>query len=334
MDAKEKELSDFKAKMDAKVNVIVHCIFPDVQVLPLKHTGLHHRPAGDEIMLALHKGKDIITDSIRNHGAWETSVLYVMQHALRVMASRTGKAPVVIDIGANMGTMCVPLAAEGYETHAFEMFPNNVRLLNISRCINSIPASRLQIHHAGLSDREHECIFISDKNFISDATLKCDDRTKPMSHWNAGDVFRDNYIVRGKAQLRRFDSLLDERDLQRKLDEGRPFVVKIDVEGHEIHALRGANRLLSHPNKPRLIHAEAWSTLNCTALAKLMFSYGYIGYAQESQRWVTDLVEAVAWWKYFSAKTNQNNIMWVHPDYAQDFTGTLGIGTIMKPTMK
>ena len=96
-----------------------------------------------------------------------------------------------------------------------------------------------------------------------------------MSHWNAGDVFRDNYIVRGEAQLRHFDSLLDERDLQRKLDEGRPFVVKIDIEGHEIHALRGANRLLSHPNKPRLIHTEAWRTLNCTALAELMFSYYY-----------------------------------------------------------
>ncbi len=149
--------------------------------------------------------------------------LALLKHLGRAPSTRT-----VLDIGANIGTVALPLVREGWfpAAVAVEPEPRNFRLLSDNIRLNGL-GGRIQALNIALSDHE--------------GTIRLQ---------LSADNFGDNRIVVGEAEagwetvdvpVRRLDDVLKDRGIAPK-DVG---LIWMDVQGHEYHVLKGAERLLS-----------------------------------------------------------------------------------------
>ena len=140
---------------------------------------------------------------------------------------------VVADAGANIGiyseflSRCV--GANG-AVHAFEPSPENFERLQAATCkLANVHASRAAVgEHSGKSE-----LYISDKLNVDHRTYSAEAtsrRTIPIEM-----VALDDYFKAGE----------------------RVDLVKIDIQGYEVHALRGAKRIL-HENPEIKLLLEFW----------------------------------------------------------------------------
>lgn len=139
---------------------------------------------------------------------------------------------IVMDVGANIGIYTQFLSrrvGNAGQVHAFEPAPQNCRrLLESVRHLNNV-----RVHQAAASDRTGELVLhLSDEN-------NADHRV-----FDSGD---------GRKSLRVACTQLDDC-----IDPGRPVdFIKMDVQGHELHVLRGAQRILSESPRLRIL-VEFW----------------------------------------------------------------------------
>jgi FkbM family methyltransferase len=135
----------------------------------------------------------------------------------------------LIDIGANIGTVSVPVAATGSNVFAIEMLPENALKLSLSVLANVMP--NLRVMQAALSVAEG-LLHYSGSGPWGQVTNKADGQTAAC--------YRLDTVV---ALL----GLNDPNFLTTT-----PLVVKLDVEGHDYEVLRGATSLLT-TRRPVLI---------------------------------------------------------------------------------
>lgn len=144
-----------------------------------------------------------------------------------VAIRRTGPAPMVFDGGANLGqfTERVLAARPNATIHAFEPAPQTFQAL-----LRKFPTG-VQLHNFGLSDHEGDATMYADEPTSESASVMPQDR----SHWSDHDDFQPIGVVK----LRTIDDVCDELGIER-ID-----LLKLDVEGAELRALRGASRMLA-----------------------------------------------------------------------------------------
>lgn len=119
-------------------------------------------------------------------------------------------------------------------------------------------------------------------------------------------------LIRNKVQATRLDTLLRANgDLQKDV-----VAVKMDVEGHESFALRGAEKLFTE-QKPMLMLEEANRNDRVTAV---MMGYGYFHCERHDGKMVPHLAYSTA-----------NDGYWVHPDRVEGYR-KLGIFEGKVPT--
>ena len=184
----------------------------------------------------------------------------------------------VVDVGANIGIYALPWAAAnaGVTVHCFEPNPAVRARLERNVALNRLGA-RIRLHSEALSDR------------AGTATLHGSD---DLSSLNEG-VHSGRQAAPVEVPLARLDDVLG--------GEG-PLVslVKIDVQGHELEVLRGAEAVISR-NRPAMIleheddlyRSPSEAQERKTALAALLRRLGYE--TLYISRWGSGLLAVADW---------------------------------------
>lgn len=180
-----------------------------------------------------------------------------------------------IDVGANIGTICVPVALSGSNVIAVELLPANCLRLFLAAIHNQLPNLRI-VQAASTSEN---CLL----------------------PYGGSEAW--GHIVPGGERIAvglSLDTIVDFQLLCEASFVRAPVVVKIDVEGHELEVLQGACELLDR-YRPLVIFesiemADADKT-RTRAVKSLLTARGYSLYLQRGSilipRGVTDLQEGL-----------------------------------------
>jgi len=157
---------------------------------------------------------------------------------------------VFFDIGANVGNYTLTLAKDARKIFSFEASPSNARILE--GFINRAQLSNIELINMAVKDKSGDTISI----FISPDTTGNYSQFLDYGHGSETilSVALDDFIV--------------QRDI------GKVDVIKIDIEGGEFDAIRGAEKLINrdHP----LLLVEFNSIIADHAGWKLQDLYDYI----------------------------------------------------------
>lgn len=187
--------------------------------------------------------KDLVDRMLLRRGIFEEHQIVFFFNEARRRGAR-----VFLDVGSHFGYYSLLAARLGIfdEIHAFEPHPETYRRLLWHIKANNFE-NAITPHNVGASDAARDMRMLTGENF--DGALA-----------NLKDGDAANSVTVKTAPL---DSLLSFR--------GRNLCVKIDTEGHEAKALRGAENLLAHNDA--FLQVEIWS--ENTALIPEMLSGGF-----------------------------------------------------------
>lgn len=160
--------------------------------------------------------RDLIQYSVMVTGEWEPEETEVLRRQVR-------PGDVVYDVGANVGyftLLASKLVGPSGQVIAFE--PNPATLVRLRHHLELNGATNVTVVPVGLADRDGQAEFHSVAGGNSGASA-----LRPLD---------DSLVTR--IELARLDRLVDELDLR------LPDLVKLDVEGAELLALRGMESTL------------------------------------------------------------------------------------------
>jgi len=211
------------------------------------------------VQFLLFKGNDLVSNALRN-GGYENDL-----HALSEGILRNKKDGVVLDIGANLGSYCIPLAKK-HPHIKFEAFEPQ-RIVNYQLCANIIinGLENVNSYEVGLSNKK-ETIELVMPDYTVEGNIGAFSIDK--------EVRENEYECSSKGetdtlQLVTLDSL-DYKNLK---------LLKIDVEGHELEVIKGGIKTIKRNNYPPIIF-EAWTWKpwyqeKRTALFDYLHGHGY-----------------------------------------------------------
>lgn len=189
----------------------------------------------------------------------------------------------VVDVGANIGIYALPWAAAtaGVTVHCFEPNPAVCARLGRNVALNHLGA-RVRLHPEALSDHS------------GSATLFGSD---DMSSLNQG-VYSGRQAVPVKVPLARLDDVLG--------GEGEPIsLLKIDVQGHELEVMRGAQGIISRHRPVMILEHEddlyrsaSEAAQRKTDLAELLSRHRYE--TLYISRWGSDLLAVADWSRHLN----------------------------------
>jgi len=203
-------------------------------------------------------------------------------HTWRLTNNLLRPGSVFFDIGANIGSYSVPAAIRGVQVHAFEMMDENIRHLTAAMSANGV--NNVSIVRAAISDSPGTTGFRA-----SSAWAYADDDTP-------GEIPKlriDNYITTSRI--------------------GHVDLIKIDIEGSELAALKGMQKLLKRDKPDIVIESNALTCGNHNysyrELLALLSNEGYRIFRIHSG-WLSpwtkrDLQEVICADYFASDKTNE-----------------------------
>jgi FkbM family methyltransferase len=181
-------------------------------------------------------GDKIISRDIFMHGSYDIQKLHL---AVSLLEGRA-KLTTLIDIGANLGCICIPAVSSGAFSRAIavEPDPRNFRLLVANVAINGLE-TRITSHNLALGDQDGELHFELSKDNFGDHRVR---RSGDAGAQGEGD--RETISVNATT----LDRLLAPADLENAL-------VWMDTQGYEGVILSGAGKALG-PKLPLVL--EFW----------------------------------------------------------------------------
>lgn len=180
------------------------------------------------VRLVMSPGSIDVYCHLANRGQWEPHVLQACEAVLR-------DGDVFYDIGANVGYMCMCVAAhfkDAVEVIAFEPQPDLVTALHGSMVLNGFQNVRVVDHMLGSESGEAELYMSSHSTHASALPREASAHT----------------IACRKSAL---DDLVSSGELP------PPNVIKIDIEGGELDCFRGAQRTLEKYRPHVVLEADS-----------------------------------------------------------------------------
>ncbi|MBX7199896.1 MAG: FkbM family methyltransferase [Rhodospirillaceae bacterium] len=206
-------------------------------VLPMETT------AGRFLVFA---GRDIINRSIGKTGTWEPWTVDVA-HALLTQADpRPGT---IVDAGANLGAIAIPLARRlprAYTFHCFEM----QRIVYYQLCGNIVlnGLENVHAHLLGLGAAD-ETVDVPRPDYLTDENIGAVSASQTVRAQRGSMATDRTGVATEPVRFSRLDSL--------NLQDVR--LIKADVEGMERDVLKGAGLTLARNDYPPLI-LEIWKS--------------------------------------------------------------------------
>ncbi|KAG1676805.1 hypothetical protein FOA52_010314 [Chlamydomonas sp. UWO 241] len=101
---------------------------------------------GKPIIYIYDSQVDIVSRKIRQLGEWQHTEVKAVVWALNQTLPGGVVSPVLfVDIGANIGSLTLAVAAHGHTVVAFEGMPNNVLAMQASLCANPTVMPRVHL---------------------------------------------------------------------------------------------------------------------------------------------------------------------------------------------
>lgn len=197
-----------------------------------------HLATDGDLNYALFKHDDVVSNGVRN-GGYEKELQSLSSELLRDFTDG-----IVVDIGANLGSYIVPLAKQ-HPHLQFEAFEPQ-RIVYYQLCANTFlnRLSNVYAHNVGLSNENHITNYVlpnySEETNIGAFSIDFDTRFKEYEVKSEGVAERMIIIPLDAMQYEKIR------------------LIKIDVEGHELQVLLGAEHTLRENNYPPIIF-EAWT---------------------------------------------------------------------------
>eukprot|EP00892_Ulva_mutabilis_P002455 jgi/Ulvmu1/1220/UM109_0018.1 len=185
-------------------------------------------PVPDTVAMAVEGDSDFVSAGLRRDGTWEESELHTVLTALERAAPLRpdGGDPVLLDIGANLGTYTLMAAAFGYPVRAFEAMPRNVAAIHQTLCWNPALAERVTLFPFALAEEDARCAVLVARFNVANGLLACSDEQLQV---------HEGFEVAGHTHAVR---------LGEYLGAVRSDVMKMDVEGFEPMVVRSAGAAL------------------------------------------------------------------------------------------
>ncbi len=162
------------------------------------------------------------------------------------------------DVGANMGQYTLLAAGLGCKTHSFEPAPAMMEFL----AANVKPVEdRVQLNACGLGDSEDlVTLHMAKPHNVGSTSFRSDPTFASGQTFQVSCTTLDKYVE--KNSIARVD------------------VIKIDVEGAELSVLKGAEKVLSGPNRPAIVleyeeSAQQRFGSSCAELTSFLKAHGY-----------------------------------------------------------
>ena len=197
-----------------------------------------HLATDGDLNYALFKHSDIVSNHVRA-GGYETEL---QDESSKLLVGHTDG--IVLDIGANLGSYVVPLAKRNPHLQ-FEAFEAQ-RIVYYQLCANTFlnRLSNVYAHNVGLSNEQRITSYqlpnYAEETNIGAFSIDFDTRAK-------------DYEVKSEGVTERMQIIpLDLMQYEKVR------LIKIDVEGHELQVLQGAEHTLRENDYPPIIF-ESWT---------------------------------------------------------------------------
>lgn len=155
----------------------------------------------------------------------------------KFIISRMGEFSVFIDAGSCIGDYCIWLSNQGKRCMAIEPVNDNIQALVKNLRLNNL-LNRVTILPYGLGDSSYQTSYSFD----------------PINT-GASRIVKGGGSKRNKAQITKLDTLMPKL----KIEQHEGIILKLDVEGMEAEAIRGATNFLQYYQNITLIMEDAHS---------------------------------------------------------------------------
>jgi FkbM family methyltransferase len=193
----------------------------------------------------VHTLGDIVSEHIANYGCWETVIINSMVQHFGV----TGTQRTFIDVGGNIGAFTTTMAQLGHQVITVEPFRLNVPLILQTLCHNKNNAmANVHLFKVALSDKspgQKMCLW-STHSQINNGNARLVPYFEGQQDFGLDKDKECMEIIHSYT----LDELLglssQPSQQQQPLLTSRPWGMKMDIEGYETLALRGAQQLIRH----------------------------------------------------------------------------------------
>lgn len=192
----------------------------------------------EDYTLLVHGVQDIVSDFLYNRGAWEPDEAQIMKRWAEAIRQVDPTRNTYVDLGTNIAAHAMQFVKWGFNVHMFEpTFANHV-LVQCSLAMTGVVGPKVRLNTFGLGDSPMEvCMHIADANFGGTSVAPANRNCLPRLKSTIGTM--DHYwktLMAGSGD--------------------KVGVFKMDIEGFETDALKGAVDYFASDEAPVVVYFE------------------------------------------------------------------------------